>query len=372
MSRAAQFISKAANRLTKKAPAPYARAKPRRKFLFEALEPRVLLSATPFYTAVSAQAAVDLTLRVENQNGVDTLQLLDTLSGSVKASAAVASLTGPIEIFGSSFDDTLHIASDLSAIAGGVLFDGGAGANTVAGPSADATWNVDGTDGGNVDGVRFTHVAHLAGAANNKDTFVFGAGASLSGIAEGGTQGFDTVVLNGAYQSVSYIVTGADSGTIKLDDVGVLFSGMEPVQFTQAAGTFTYDGTIGNDTISVHDILDAGGFNMEISGTGETVQFANPTNALIVNGLLGADTITVASLDPLFAADLQVYGFDGNPPGLVSDPLTDAVTFTGSISTNGGYLEVFADHISVADGVTLSTKDPNDPNGTNEIGRAHV
>lgn len=67
-----------------------------RKFSFEALEPRLLLSATPFYSAATAQAGADLALRIDSQGGVDTLELWDSGQGLV-GSAALSSLTGPIE-----------------------------------------------------------------------------------------------------------------------------------------------------------------------------------------------------------------------------------------------------------------------------------
>ena len=39
---------------------------------------------------------------------------------------------------------------------------------------------------------------------------------------------------------------------------------------------------------------------MEIAGTGELVQFANPTESLTIKGLHGDDTITVQSVDARF------------------------------------------------------------------------
>jgi hypothetical protein len=136
---------------------------------------------------------------------------------------------------------------------------------------------------------------------------------------------------------------------------------MEPVQFSQAAGSFTYRGTIFNDSITLRDIVDitggAGPINMEIFGTGETVQFANPTGSLTIEAGWGSDTISVHSLDSAFAGDLLVYGNAAGAPPVVWDLGVDSITFANDIDTNGGYLEAFAEHISVAAGVTLSTRD---------------
>ena len=67
---------------------------------------------------------------------------------------------------------------------------------------------------------------------------------------------------------------------------------MEPIQFTAPVGTFTYDGTNSDDVITLLDIPDVGGVNMRITGTGESVEFVNPTVELIIKGHLGSDTIT--------------------------------------------------------------------------------
>ena len=182
MNRAAQLFGNAVSRITARNISRHNishRKFP--KFLFETLEPRLLLSATPFYTAVAAQSGVDLTLRLENQGGVDTLELIDSTRGVVR-SAALASIAGPVEIVGSGFDDIFRVNSDLSSLAGGVLFEAGAGEDTLTGSAADTTWNIDAADAGKVDGVSFQGVENLQGATDNKDTFVFLAGGSIDEI----------------------------------------------------------------------------------------------------------------------------------------------------------------------------------------------
>src|SRR5215204_2648461 len=59
-------------------------ARRRRMLKFEALEPRVLLSAD---LSFAATAAADLTLRVSNIGGAETLQLIETHSPSVIVAA---------------------------------------------------------------------------------------------------------------------------------------------------------------------------------------------------------------------------------------------------------------------------------------------
>src|SRR5262249_49491765 len=158
--------------------------------------------------------------------------------------------------------------------------------NTLTGPTLDTTWHVTGPDAGDLRGpsfLRFGGVENLTGGAGNRDTFVFTQGGALSGTVEGGAGGYDTVVLTGAYGAVGYELTGPQAGNILPDGRLLRYGGMEPIQFTQSQGAFTYTGTIGNDTISLHDTGGSDGM-MEISGTGETVQFVNPTKSLTIKG----------------------------------------------------------------------------------------
>ena len=64
---------------------------------------------------------------------------------------------------------------------------------------------------------RVHRVENLAGAANNKDTFVFEAGAALAGTIDGGDGGFDTLVVNGDQRSFVSTPASASSGTVALD-----------------------------------------------------------------------------------------------------------------------------------------------------------
>ena len=75
----------------------------------EALEPRLLLTADPFYSAESQPEHFDLTLRIEDGA---RLTLLDTATSETVASTTLAEITGPVRIVGSNYDDWLRL--DLS------------------------------------------------------------------------------------------------------------------------------------------------------------------------------------------------------------------------------------------------------------------
>ena len=64
-------------------------------------------------------------------------------------------------------------------ITGGVIFDGGAGNDTLHGPATDSTWHVTGAGEGDIDGDRvgFTGVENLGGGAG-ADVFTLAEGAS--------------------------------------------------------------------------------------------------------------------------------------------------------------------------------------------------
>ncbi|MCA9072162.1 MAG: hypothetical protein KDA84_24710, partial [Planctomycetaceae bacterium] len=328
------------------------------------LEDRLLLTSDFVFDAgLESHEGFDLTLT----NDGTQLLLLDSGDGLVVKAQSLSDNTGVVIVVGSNLDETLRLDASIGA-SFSVSFAGGAGIDELVGPGIDNTWEVTGNGVGTLNThVSFQELENLTGGVDNQDTFVFGQNGALSGMVEGGDRGFDTVVFNGTYNTVGYHVTGSDSGVITLGEEVVEFDGMEPILITEAAEVFTYDGTIGDDVITLRDIPDANGVAMEIVGTGETIQFVNPTEKLVINGRLGEDEITVQSLDASFAADLQVYGNDGGPPELVSDANTDSIIFAGSINTHGGYLEAFAESISVADGVTLSTKDPIDVTAVDDI-----
>ncbi len=77
----------------------------------------------------------------------------------------------------------------------------GGTSDTLIGPSADTTWTVSGANSGSVDSLSFSGVENLLGAPNNDDTFVLQQNGSLSGGLDGGAGGYDTLVLDGTWQS---------------------------------------------------------------------------------------------------------------------------------------------------------------------------
>ena len=302
---------------------PLAAAK-RRKFLFEPLDPRLLLSATPFYSAAGAQAAVQLTVQLADINGVKTLQVVDSAEGVV-ASTTALDARGGLAIIGSGFDDTLTLASDLSRLNGRVSFDGGGGNDTLAGPLQDTTWNVNAADAGSVRGLGFSHVGTLQGAAGNQDSFVFSATGSLSGRADGGDAGFDSITLaGGSFATTTFASFDASSGTISRDANLLRYTGMEPITDLTVTANRIFNGVAGqanNITLSYNAGTSLMVFASNLS---ETVNFVAPTASLTLNGQGTTDTISLTGVAPAFNAVLQING---------NSTVASTVAFNGAVST---------------------------------------
>ena len=147
--------------------------------ILQTLEPRILLFADPFYTAASAESAVDLTLKIENVSGVDILRLIDTTNDTELASDLLTD--GRVKIVGSNFADTFRLEIDTAVIpvnlSGGVRFEGGSGSDTLVGPDVSTMWNLTSADAGNLDQigvVDFTSIENLTGGSNTEYIQHFG------------------------------------------------------------------------------------------------------------------------------------------------------------------------------------------------------
>jgi hypothetical protein len=334
-----RFTGRSARARTSATPSPPFRRKP----LFEALEPRLLLSGDPLVYAAQADEAFDLTLKLVQEGSAPLLQLVDNRGADfpLLASAALTE-TSAVMITGSDLDDTLRIDADLAAGVGSLLisFDAGAGDDTLRGPGTDVTWQITAADAGRVAGVEFTGVENLAGAADNRDEFVLGASASLSGLLDGGPRGFDTLVLDGGtFGSVSYAASGPDSGTIDRDGQRLAYRGLEPI----------FDNlSVAERVIRTSDFADRArltdlGTELRLESldglqTFEGITFAEPSVSLTIN--LG-DNASQQKLDPATAATAQdsiAAARDGNALEAVSFDLRyDNQDF--SVAVAGGVFE---------------------------------
>lgn len=168
---------------------------------FESLEPRLLLSADLSY---SAMGSADLTLRAGNVEGVERLELIQSNTGDVLASEALANIDGSsgfgarIDANGFDVKLTIDATAESADVIGGIVFEGGAGNSTLEGGDLANVWTLAGSGEGSVGSVTFSGVEKLVGGS---------ASDSLAGpLAE-------TV----------WKLSGEGSGEV----VGVLFEGFE-------------------------------------------------------------------------------------------------------------------------------------------------
>ncbi len=317
----------------------------------------MLLFSEPFFSAEAAIAGVDLELFVESSLDGDFLKLIDRDTNETLESTLLSHITGPVRIVGSPYDDTLVLAVQplfvSTYLPHGIFFEGGPGNDSLKGPSDDTTWNITGSNTGNLHGagvVDFHSVENLIGHADNEDTFVFLVGGSLSGLIDGGDRGFDTLVLDGGvFQSVVYTATGPDSGTIDRDGDVITYAGLEPIIDNLIVADRVITTSDVNDQAELFDNNDG---TLTLAPvfpllTFESVTFAKPTNSLTIN--LGADLGI-----PFFPETLDIQALTMSAALIVNgDAGNDQVTFSGGVNLGGNPLTVNAEHIIVNPGVTV-------------------
>ncbi|MBI3919578.1 MAG: LEPR-XLL domain-containing protein, partial [Betaproteobacteria bacterium] len=369
--------------------------KRRRAMRMEALEPRLLLSADLSYTAA---ASGDLTLRVADIEGSQTLQLIDSQdSATVVAWESLSNIDGSsgygARIEAGAFDVNLRIDASVEAagVTGGVIFVGGEGANsllgadlaniwqltasgsgtvgsvtfsgvenlaggsdadTLMGWAPDSVWNITGADAGDVEGISFEDIENLLGAADNEDTFIVGALGSLSGVMDGGAGGFDSLVLDGgAFTTVEYVATGPNSGSVTRDGVVLRYDGLEPIVNTGTAADVVFTTSGVDDRATLTDNNNGTLTLAPVSPffTFESVTFNDPTNSLTINlgGDLGVpflskDVLTINSF-VVADVDLIVNGDDGK----------DEVVISGTV--NARDVTINAEKITVSSSITAAS-----------------
>ena len=224
-----------------------------RKVLFEALEPRLLLSADPFpFTALSAS---EYTLKV---NGSD-LELTDDLDGDTRVAHQVTSDATPISITGSSGADKFTI-DFTTPFTQEVTIDGAGGTDTLTGDDVANNWSITGTDSGTLNGGGFSNIENLTGGSA-ADDFIL-AGGTLSGAIDGGG-GSDT--LTGDNVANAWVLTTANAGTVT--GIGDGFSNIGNL----IGGT-------GSDTLTGEDVANSWSITGTDSGTLNGIGFSDFEN----------------------------------------------------------------------------------------------
>ena len=249
-------------------------------FMLEALEPRLLLSATPF--AFDAGSGL-LTVTGDNN---DNIFVIDQSAHDATGSTIKLTLDGTVsqtytevkEIQVNALDgnDSISLINQLSV---NTIIDGGAGNNTISGPTTDSTWNLTGAGEGTVGQVNFSGVTNLVGGSGN-DTYHFGAGSLGSFFLDETAGGVDTVDLSARTSAETIDLSKIEEQTI---DANLKLTLSAVNVFENVIGSATASNNItGNE---LDNIITAGtGADVLVGG------FGDDTYVLANNW--GTDTIT--------------------------------------------------------------------------------
>ncbi len=259
------------------------RAVRRKSMHMELIEPRILLSSDISYTAVGA---ADRTLRVDDINGTEMVRLVDSNDPSIEfAAEALANIDGSsghgARIDANGFDVNLTIDDSVESavIRGGVIFDAGAGFNSLLASNAHKTLNIIAEGMGNVRDLVFTGVERLVGGLGD-DQFVL-AGAAAGGAIHGGA-GVNT--LKAFDSDNSWIISGANAGRLNNHDFTDIQhlaggSGSDSFAFTSQGNlSGSASGGAGDDTLTAADGVNAWEITRPNAGTLNAQTFSEIEN----------------------------------------------------------------------------------------------
>ncbi|MCA9066102.1 MAG: LEPR-XLL domain-containing protein, partial [Planctomycetaceae bacterium] len=326
--------------------------------LSQDLEQRLLLSADPFFQAGRDS---ELILRASD----NALQLFEAAHPDTPIAARpLSAITNGARIDAAGYAVRLTIDSSVPVLPGGIEFDGGSGTSTLAGPSLDTQWTVDGLNRGYLRSpgfLRFQNVENLQGAADNDDVFQILGNGALSGLLHGGDRGFDTLVAEGmSVEHIGFTASSPDAGTITLDTTVIHYAGLEPIDIRTSNSPDSVELDLGqldppdlfdefglpigsNDSPTLTPGSDSGSLTFAGS-TFEDVTFSKPSKDLRILLGNGNDQLTIASGISL-NADLIVDGQSGQ----------DSVVVNGTLTLNGADLIVQAEGITIAGQVSTRT-----------------
>jgi hypothetical protein len=133
--------------------------------------------------------------------------------GTLTVAALDSAFNAALNVNGQAGNDTMVIQAktgpDIYTIAGGP------GTNTLVGPNANQTWNITGSNAGNLGGaanIAFSNIQNLTGGTG-ADVFILGDGVGITGVLTGGG-GTDTLDYSAYTRAVSVNFTaGTATGT---------------------------------------------------------------------------------------------------------------------------------------------------------------
>jgi hypothetical protein len=269
---------------------------------------------------------------ISGGSGVDTLVGLDTdatwdLTSSNAGSVAGVSFAEIENLFGGSGADTFvfsggSVASvdggagadtlDYSAYTTSMTVDlaagtatafggfanieniiGGFGFDTLVGPDADATWDLTGSNAGDVAGVSFTGVENLSGGSGD-DAFVFSGGSIAGGDGGAGVDTLDySVHTSGIIVDFSANTATAVGGIADIENV-IGGSGSDTLLGPDAGATWNLTGP---DTGSVAGVSFLNVENLTGGSGADSFILAGGSLGGMISGGSGSDTLLGSNAD---------------------------------------------------------------------------
>ena len=347
---------------------------PERGLLFEALEPRVLMSAD-----LSYGTATDLTLTFDSL--ATTYNLVDQAANII--SSAAQTDDGLVNITGTAGNDFLTLDLTNFSTPVSINFLGG-GSDTLAGDAVDTTWDITGQNAGKVNtNIDFTGFENLVGGSDS-DLFNFADGATITGTVDGGagsnsldyteyktaitvdlgnhtatgTGGathFDDLTggsatsdtLIGTAQASTWDITGDNSGTI--NGTAFAFSGFE--NLTGAAST--NDSFILEDAGSLSGVLDGGAGGLDSLLVGEST--ANTNYALVNAADSNAASVTLFTKTVNYTGLEPIVSGTANDKIVLGSSLNDQFLLESVDSTNLRITSSGADIYDAATNMSVSS-----------------
>jgi Ca2+-binding RTX toxin-like protein len=236
-------------------------------------------------------------------------------------------------------DDTATGTGEISNIQN---LTGGAGNDTLIGPDADTTWNIQGTNVGLVAGLNFSGFENLTGGIG-ADTFVFFDGAGISGKIDGGIGGGVNTLDYSRYTTDvdADLGAGTSTGTGGVSNIQNVTGGSGSDMLAGDEADNILVGGAGEDTLSGGSGQDnlVGGDDSDTLAESRDADFTLTDGSLTI-GSEGTDTFTgidkVELTGRMGANRMDASGYTGNAVLTGEDGADIFIAGTGTITYVGG------------------------------------
>ncbi|MEW6672879.1 MAG: hypothetical protein AB1427_14330 [Thermodesulfobacteriota bacterium] len=203
--------------------------------------------------------------------------IIDAEGTDTLANIEVANLTG----------GAASNSFDIGGWTGNGSITGGGGTDTLIGPNVPNTWNITGSNVGNINGaISFADIANLTGGTD-ADAFTLSGGTISGTIAGGGGAGANS--LTGDNVANTWVVNGAGAGNVT--GVGS-FSDMDTLNGGTLVDTFNIQ--VSSSPLSINAGTGNDVFNVSSDAPANSGNVNSISALLTLNGDGGTDTINVS------------------------------------------------------------------------------